>query len=70
MVEFYHQIKTLNQMAEDIRSDRYKVLALGRREAALLDFVRVDHQAMVNAEAALRVIEVSLGLPAVQRARQ
>lgn len=63
IVEFYHQIKTLNQMAEDMRTDRFAGLSLERKKAILLDLIRMDYRALINAAMALRVLESSLGLP-------
>jgi hypothetical protein len=67
VVEFYHQIKTLNQMADDMRTERYALLPPNRKKALLLDLVRLDHKAAESAEAALAVLEKSLDLAPGQR---
>lgn len=63
VVAFYQQIKTLNQMADDMRTDRCAALTPGRKQAILSGLVRVDYYAMVIAEDTLRRLEVSLDLP-------
>ena len=68
VVEFYHQIKNSQPDGGGYTFGPLQGSGAGAAGGgASRIFVRVDHQAMVNAEAALRVIEVSLGLPAVQR---
>ena len=66
-VEFYHQIRTLNQMADDMRSERYTCLTHKRKKALLRDMLKMDNRAMLSAKAALRVLDDALNIPSDQR---
>ncbi len=62
LVTFYHQIRMINQMADDMRSDRYRTLSLDRKEAVLVDLFLMEHKATELAEDAIRVLEDELNI--------
>lgn len=67
IISFFHQINMLNQMASDMRTDRFGSLSSPRKEAMLCDLIRMDYRATILAEKALKVLEKKLNLPDSQR---
>lgn len=69
VVLFYHQIRTLNEMATEMRSDRYAALSLIRKKKALHDLFLAEHKAADHAYDALLVLENVLKLADARGAR-
>lgn len=67
VVSFFHQINMLNQMASDMRADRFGSLSSRRKETMLCDLIKMDYRATILAENALKVLERKLNLPDSQR---
>lgn len=62
IVGFYHHMRLIAQMANDMRSERYEKLPPHRKEAVLRDMFLIEHRAQLEAEETLLYLEGILGL--------
>ncbi|WP_172328970.1 hypothetical protein [Mangrovicoccus sp. HB161399] len=57
VLSFYNQVLSLNQMIEEMQTDRFRTLSLNRKEKILHDMYRVENRLVLNAGAALKLLE-------------
>lgn len=67
VVRFYRQIKLIDELNADLKTDKFAALELDRKEQIILDLERTYHRATIMAEKALHELERALEIPVEER---